>query len=64
MHKPQIVALNKTDITSARENIIKFKKSLPRLKVFPISSVTGEGVKELLKFVHKKVKGKRPDAKT
>jgi len=64
MSKPQIVALNKVDIAPSRENIIKFKKSLPKISVFPISSVTGEGVKELLKFVHKKVKRLKPDAKT
>ncbi len=55
--KPQLVALNKADLLGAGENIKRFKNSFPRLKVFPISALTGEGLKTLLKEVHKKVKG-------
>jgi len=55
--KPQIIALNKMDIPAAKDNLKKFKKGLPpRTKVYPISAVTGEGVKELLEAVYKKVK--------
>lgn len=47
---PQIVALNKTDIPATREKMQKvidiFRKK--GLKIFPVSAVTGEGVKELL----------------
>lgn len=52
--KPQIIALNKVDISDAAVNIKKFKKNFPRLKTYPISAVTGEGVKELLEAVYKK----------
>lgn len=53
--KPQFVALNKTDIEGAKENIKKFRKHLKGVKAFPISAVTGEGVRELLSAVYKKV---------
>ena len=53
--KPQFVALNKTDIEGAKENIRKFRKHLKGVKAFPISAVTGEGVRELLSAVYKKV---------
>ena len=61
--KPQVIVLNKIDITGAKENIKKFKKSMPRTKVFPVSAVTGEGLKELLEAVYKKVKDLRRHAK-
>lgn len=61
--KPQIVALNKVDITEAKANIKKFKKSFPKIKIFPVSAVTGEGIKELLDAVYKKVKSLKKDEK-
>lgn len=54
IRKPQFIALNKTDIDSAKENIKKFKKHIKGTKVFPVSAATGEGVKELLAAVYKK----------
>lgn len=54
--KPQFVALNKSDIEEAKENIKKFKKHLRGKIIFPISAVTGAGVKELLNAVYKKIK--------
>ncbi|MFA5146046.1 MAG: GTPase ObgE [Candidatus Omnitrophota bacterium] len=57
--KPQIVALNKTDLPEAKKNIQKFKKAFPRLKVFPVSAETGEGIKELLTAIYKKVRAER-----
>jgi len=53
--KPQVAALNKTDMPDAAINIKKFRKKFPRLKVFPVSAVTGEGVDELLVALYKKV---------
>ena len=55
--KPQVIALNKVDLPGAAENIKKFKKEFPRKKVFPISAVSGKGLKELLGEVHKKLQG-------
>ncbi|HPM43173.1 MAG TPA: GTPase ObgE [Candidatus Omnitrophota bacterium] len=54
--KPQIAALNKIDVPDAKEYIKKFRKKFPKTKVFPISGVSGEGIKELLEAVYKKVK--------
>lgn len=54
---PQILALNKTDIPSTREKMQKvidiFRKK--GLKIFPLSAVTGEGVRALLAEMVKKL---------
>jgi len=54
---PQIVALNKIDITEAREELETIEKHFSELgiKTFPISSATGEGTKELVWEVAKQV---------
>jgi len=54
--KFQFIALNKIDNPGAEINIKKFRKAFPKKKVFPISALTGEGIKELLSAVYKKVK--------
>jgi len=61
MKKPQFVALNKVDIEESKENIKKFKRHMRGKKVFPISTITGEGVKELLSAVYKKIKALKKD---
>ena len=55
--RPQIVALNKIDITEAREELERLEKHFNDLgiKTFPISSATGEGTKELVWEVAKQV---------
>ncbi len=59
--KTQFIALNKADIPPAKDNIRKFKKKYPSKKVYPVSAATGEGVKELLEAVYKKVAVLRRD---
>lgn len=54
--KPRIIALNKLDIVGAKENIKRFKKKFPRLKAYPVSALTGEGVGDLLGALHKRLK--------
>lgn len=51
--KPQIVALNKLDLTGVRETYTRIKATLKKrgLSVYAISAVTGEGVTELLRAV-------------
>ena len=51
--KPMLVALNKTDIPEARQNLVSLTTELQNrgFTVFPISAVTGEGVPELLQAV-------------
>ncbi|HZX35573.1 MAG TPA: GTPase ObgE [Thermodesulfobacteriota bacterium] len=55
--RPQVVALNKTDIAGAKEKSAKLLKffSSKCIKVFPVSSVTGAGLKELVDFVGERV---------
>lgn len=60
-HRPQVIAANKTDLIYDGENEIieKFRKEFePRgMKVFPISAVSGKGVKELLYYVREELRG-------
>lgn len=51
--RPQIVALNKLDLSAGRENLERLRKSLPVQKenVFGISAATGEGIQALLQRV-------------
>lgn len=51
--RPQVVALNKVDITEARElvpGLLNFFRP-SGIKVFPVSAATGEGIKELVEHV-------------
>ncbi|MBU0759536.1 MAG: GTPase ObgE [Candidatus Omnitrophica bacterium] len=54
LKRPQIIAANKMDLPGAYENLKRFKKKI-RKKVYPISCVTGEGVKELMEAVYRKL---------
>ncbi len=46
---PQVIALNKCDVYGAEENVKAFKKKYGRkYKIFPITAVSGEGLKPLL----------------
>ena len=60
--KEQFIALNKSDLESAAGNIKKFKKHIRGKKIFPISAVTGAGVKELLSAAYKEVRKKEQHA--
>lgn len=55
--KPQIIAPTKIDITQGREKLEEIKTYFKKLgiTVFPISSVTGEGIKELIEEVGKRL---------
>ena len=50
--KPQIVACNKMDLLEGQENFKEFEKKVGK-KVFPISALTGAGIKELLDEIGK-----------
>jgi len=52
--RPQIIAVNKMDIPDAKEHLKEFKKKVKKT-VYPISCVTGEGIKELMEAVYKKL---------
>jgi len=51
--RQQIIALNKIDIPEAKKNMALFKKKVRGKKIFPISAVTGEGLKGLLAKISK-----------
>lgn len=48
--RPQLVALNKTDLLPNDQALVRVTRGLERIgmEVFPISAVTGKGVKELI----------------
>jgi GTP-binding protein len=52
--KFQFIALNKMDNPDAEIHLKKFRKAYPKKKVYPISAITGKGVKELLASAYKK----------
>lgn len=55
--KPQIISPNKIDIPEGREKLQELRTYFGKLgiEIFPISSVTGEGVKELTQAVGKRL---------
>lgn len=59
--RPQVIAANKTDLIYAEDEnpVDRLKKEFePKgIKVFPISGVTGQGMKELLYYVSEQLKG-------
>lgn len=59
--KPQVVVLNKSELTGAEANIKKFKKRYPKIKVYPISAATGKGLKELIVALHKLISKMKKD---
>jgi len=52
--KAHFIAANKMDIEGAEDNLNKFKKAV-KGKVYPISALTGEGTKALLKALVKRL---------
>ncbi|MFH1190564.1 MAG: GTPase ObgE [Candidatus Omnitrophota bacterium] len=62
--KPQFIALNKIDDPGAKAHIRRFRKAYPKKKAYPISALTGEGIKQLLDAAYKKAVSLRAHAKT
>ena len=52
--RPQVIAGNKMDMPDAKEGLKEFKKKVKKT-IYPVSCVTGEGIKELLEAVYKKL---------
>ena len=55
LKKPQIVVANKMDISSASTKLKKFRSRI-RKRIYPISALTREGIKELLNVIRRKLK--------
>lgn len=54
LKRPQILAANKMDLPEASENLKQFRKKV-RKTIYPISCVTGEGVRKMLEAVYSKL---------
>lgn len=53
LKRPAVIAGNKMDIPAAKKNLTNFNAKLDQdTKVFPLSAVTGEGVRALLEAVY------------
>lgn len=52
LKRPQVLAANKMDMPQAAENLKLFRKKI-RKRIYPISCVTGQGIKELLEAVER-----------
>lgn len=52
--KPQVVALNKMDLEGAKENLKRFKKIIKK-KIYPISALNKQGLKELMDAAAKEI---------
>jgi len=63
--KPQVVALNKTDLPEAREKLPRVRAYFRRFsrEVFPISALTGEGLRMLLGALVAGLPKKNPEGK-
>lgn len=48
LKKPQIIIASKMDIEGSEENLKKFKENIKDIKIFPISAITGTGLKDVL----------------
>jgi GTP-binding protein len=61
--KPQLVAPNKIDITEARGKLEDVKKYFDKkgITIYPVSSATGEGLKDLVLETANKLEALRPD---
>jgi len=52
--RPQVIAGNKMDLPEAVKNLKDFKKKIKKI-IYPISCVTGEGIRELLEAVYERL---------
>ncbi|MFO7751409.1 MAG: GTPase ObgE [Desulfobacteraceae bacterium] len=53
--KPQVVVLNKIDLTGATEKAEAFRQACPQENIFTISAATGKGTGELVTFLAKRI---------
>ncbi|MCO7126419.1 GTPase ObgE [Sporolactobacillus shoreicorticis] len=56
LERPQIIAASKMDMPDAKKNLEAFKKKVdPSIEIFPISSLTQAGLKELIGAVYERI---------
>jgi GTPase len=63
LDRPQIVAANKMDLTGSDKALAAFQRRLKKVKIYPISGVTGQGLGPLLTAVARAL-DKAPDVST
>jgi GTPase len=56
LKRPSIIIASKMDVLGSKENLAKFQKKYPNLRIYPISSIYNEGIKELITDLNKLVK--------
>ena len=56
IEKPSVIIASKMDLPDAQDNLVKFKKKYPKEKIFPICSLNGEGLEELVDYLCEEVK--------
>jgi GTP-binding protein len=50
--RPQIIAANKMDLPEGAENLQRFREYIgDKYEIFPVSAATGEGLKDLMRYV-------------
>ncbi len=54
--KEALVVASKMDLPNAKENLEKFKKAYPNVDICPISSVTMQGINEMIETIGEKLK--------
>ncbi|MFH2013047.1 MAG: GTPase ObgE [Pseudomonadota bacterium] len=64
--KPQIIAINKMDLPESQENFPYAKKRFEKLgmEIFPISAITGNGIKLLIDYIVKRLSIIKEENKT
>ena len=56
LDREEVVIANKMDLPTSNDNLTKFKIKYPNLKVFPISALLNEGIKDLIVYLNDLVK--------
>ncbi|NLX90910.1 MAG: GTPase ObgE [Firmicutes bacterium] len=59
--KPVIIAANKMDLPGADQNLQRFRQQIFDGEIFPISAVTGDGIKNLLEALYRRLQEEQPD---
>jgi GTP-binding protein len=60
LKKPMVIAANKSDLTDSAAKLSQLKRNLKGKKFYPVSAVTGQGMKELMNAVVKALKEAPP----
>ena len=62
--KPQIIAINKMDLSESKDNFPMVKERFKRLgmEIFPISAITGKGIKPLIDHIVKRLSLAKEDS--